>query len=174
MLTERTIRDAKPRSQRYVIWDSVIKGLGLRVYPTGNRSFILAYRPGGGSTTKKTAKLGYPGQISLRDVRLLAGRELTAVRCGEPHILERRQFLRETPTVNDGITRFFSEYAPERMFLGLLKLKTFHNYRYVGACRIYSGGSGMAMAQLCRSRRPGQAPSSLGQSCPGSHCTINI
>ena len=107
MLTERAIRDAKPRSQRYVIWDSVIKGLGLRVYPTGNRSFILSYRPGGGSTAKKTAKLGYPGQISLRDVRLLAGHELTAIRCGEPHILERRQLLRETPTVNDGITRFF-------------------------------------------------------------------
>ena len=44
----------------------------------------------------------------------------------------------------------------------------------LGACRIYSWGAGMAMAQLCRSRRPGQAPSSLGQSCPGSHCTINI
>ena len=130
MLTQRAIRDAKPRSQRYVIWDSVIKGLGLRVYPTGNRSFILSYRPGGGSTTKKTAKLGYPGQISLRDVRLLAGRELTAIRCGEPHILERRQLLREAPTVNDGITRFFSEYAPQRISLGLMKPKTFRNYQY--------------------------------------------
>ena len=44
----------------------------------------------------------------------------------------------------------------------------------LGACRIYSGGAGMAISQLCRSQRPGRALSSLGQSCPGSHCTINI
>ena len=44
----------------------------------------------------------------------------------------------------------------------------------LGACRIYPGGAGIAIAQLCRSRRPGPALSSFGQFCPGSHCTINI
>ena len=44
----------------------------------------------------------------------------------------------------------------------------------LGACRIYPGGAGIAIARLRRSRRPGSASSSFGQFCPGSHCTINI
>ena len=44
----------------------------------------------------------------------------------------------------------------------------------LGACRIYPGGAGIAIARLRRSRRPGSASSSFGQFCPGSHCAINI
>jgi len=37
----RRIRAPKPREKRYRIRDDVIKGLCLRVYPSGTRNFVL-------------------------------------------------------------------------------------------------------------------------------------
>ena len=38
----RRIRAAKPRDKRYDIRDDVIPGLGLRIFPSGVRTFILS------------------------------------------------------------------------------------------------------------------------------------
>ncbi len=46
-LTERIIRDAKPRSSTFTVWDSDVRGLGFRVTPAGVKSYILDYRAGG-------------------------------------------------------------------------------------------------------------------------------
>ena len=47
MLTERIIRDAKPEAVQRVLWDSQIKGLGVRVTVAGMKSFVIDYRTGG-------------------------------------------------------------------------------------------------------------------------------
>jgi hypothetical protein len=39
---------AKPQSARYIIWDSGLPGFGLRVEPTGRKTFIARYRACGG------------------------------------------------------------------------------------------------------------------------------
>ena len=43
-LTERRIREAKPEAKTRILWDSQIKGLGLRITPRGTKSYILNYR----------------------------------------------------------------------------------------------------------------------------------
>ena len=47
MLTERRIRDARPETRTRILWDSQVKGLGLRVTPAGTKSYILNYRVAG-------------------------------------------------------------------------------------------------------------------------------
>ena len=44
MLTERRIRDAQPDARTRILWDSQVKGLGLRITPRGTKSYILSYR----------------------------------------------------------------------------------------------------------------------------------
>jgi hypothetical protein len=37
-LTKRTVDAASPQSERYVVWDSELKGFGLRVEPSGAKT----------------------------------------------------------------------------------------------------------------------------------------
>ena len=101
-LTEKRIRDAKPGAKLVILWDETVKGLGVRVTPAGVKSFVLSYRAGG---RKRLATLGRCAELSLRDARERAGRELADIReGGDP--LRRRQDAAEAPTVADLVRRF--------------------------------------------------------------------
>lgn len=52
-LSEKTVKAAVPRSSRYVIWDDTVVGFGLRVTPSGSKSWIFSYRAGGGRRASK-------------------------------------------------------------------------------------------------------------------------
>jgi integrase len=47
-LTKRVVDAALPRETRYIVFDGLIAGFGLRVMPTGAKSYIYEYRPGAG------------------------------------------------------------------------------------------------------------------------------
>lgn len=46
-LTEKLVAALAPEAAEYVVWDTEVTGLGVRVRPTGSKSFILVYRRGG-------------------------------------------------------------------------------------------------------------------------------
>ena len=125
-LTEKRIRDAKPGAKLVILWDETVKGLGVRVTPAGVKSFVLSYRAGG---RKRLATLGRCAELSLRDARERAGRELADIReGGDP--LRRRQDAAEAPTVADLVRRFLEVEAPARIALGRLKPGTVEIYAY--------------------------------------------
>ena len=43
-LTTRSVAGAPPKSKRYTLWDDALTGFGVRVSPTGRRSFMVQYR----------------------------------------------------------------------------------------------------------------------------------
>ena len=45
-LTKRTIEALAPRDVDYIAWDNDIPGFGVRVMPSGRKSFVLQYRTG--------------------------------------------------------------------------------------------------------------------------------
>ena len=47
-ITKRVVDAAEAHSARYTIYDEQIPGFGLRVYPTGMKSYVFEYRPGEG------------------------------------------------------------------------------------------------------------------------------
>ena len=127
-LTERVIRDAKPRGSTFILWDADVRGLGVRVTPAGSKSYVLDYRTGG---RRRRVTLARVSEASLRDARRLAGRELVSVRAGESDPLERRREAREAPTLDDALRRYFEEFAPARQRIGRLAPKTIEEYGYV-------------------------------------------
>ena len=126
MLTERTIRDATPGPKARILWDEKVKGLGLKIQPGGTKSFVVDYRAGG---CQRRVSLGRAGELSLKDARERAGRELTAIRNGEADPLRRRQEAAAAPTVADVLDRFLDDYAPRRIDQGRLSPKTLREYR---------------------------------------------
>ena len=125
MLTERIIRDAKPGPRAVILWDSQVIGLGMKVFPSGRKAFVLSYRVDG---RKRLATLGRPAELGLKAVREKAAAELVTIRDGEADPLERRRQSREAPTVADMVERFFDEVVPARMQAGRMAPKTVENY----------------------------------------------
>ena len=72
MLTERRIRDARPEARTRILWDSQVKGLGLRVTPAGTKSYILNYRVAG---RERRATLARASELPLKAARARAAEE---------------------------------------------------------------------------------------------------
>ena len=91
-LTKRLVDVAKPRSCRYTIWDSELAGFGLRVEPTGRKTFIARYRAGGGrSGTLRQATIGRYGTLTPDHARMLARKTLGAAASGSDPVGEKKK-----------------------------------------------------------------------------------
>ncbi len=132
MLTERIIRDAKPKASNYIIRDKKLTGLGLRVTPAGDKSFVLNYRTDG---RRRQAVIGKAAGVSLVDARNAAGELLTAIKLYGADPVEDKRRRIEAPTVAEGVDRFLTETGPERIEIGRMAARTLIEYR--NQCRRY-------------------------------------
>jgi len=111
-LTKRTADAVKPRAKPYVAFDTSLKGFGVRVLPTGAKSWIVEYRPGGGGRAvgKRRLKLGDVGELTPVQARKAARTTLSKVRLGADPAAERSAARRQM-TVAVLAEEFISEYA---------------------------------------------------------------
>lgn len=72
-LTKRAVDAAKPEAAKYILWDRDLPSFGLRVMPSGVKSFILRYRVGKGRTAKgRSVTIGKVGEMTCEAARRLA------------------------------------------------------------------------------------------------------
>lgn len=62
-LTKRRIDEAKPPEKRLVLWDSEVRGFGLRATPAGERTYVLKYRHRGAQRWFTIGKHGSPWTV---------------------------------------------------------------------------------------------------------------
>ena len=65
-LTDAAISRLRPREREYTVWNSRVPGLGVRVRPTGGRSWVCLLDMGGRS---KRVSLGPVSAKSVADAR---------------------------------------------------------------------------------------------------------
>ena len=65
-LTDAATARLRPREREYTVWDSRVSGLGVRVRPSGGKSWVLLLDAGGGT---KRVSLGPVSTKSVADVR---------------------------------------------------------------------------------------------------------
>ena len=96
-ITKRLVDRLEPKQRRFVIFDTELKGFGVRVTPTGNASYIVEYRPSGGgrNTAKKRMNIGRVGEITPHQARNIARDKLTDVRKGNDPLADRQTKRRE-------------------------------------------------------------------------------
>jgi integrase len=114
-LTKRVLDAVKPNPNHDVFfWDDEVAGFGLRMKPSGIRSFIVQYRNGSGASRRMT--LGKFGVLTPDEARKMAKQTLAEVaRGGDPS--EKRSQDRNAMTVRQ-LSRAYLEAAEGGLILG--------------------------------------------------------
>lgn len=114
-ITKRVVDGAEPRAVRYTIFDSALPGFGLRVFPTGAKSWIFEYRPGAGGkgVDKKRVTIGKASDLTPDRARKLAEQLRAGVIRGEdPMAMKAAQ--RAAPTVADLADAFLKDHVADK------------------------------------------------------------
>lgn len=90
-LTKRVVEALAPRDERYVVWDSDLKGFGVRISPQGRRTYLARFRTHGGAD--RLMALAPHGVITAEEARERARLAIAeAAQGGDPQAdkMERR------------------------------------------------------------------------------------
>ena len=120
-LTKRLVEAAEPRDKDYVIFDNDLPGFGIRILPSGKRSYLIQYRAG---RTFRRMSLGQHGILTAEKARGEAIKVLAAVKEGNDPAAARDK-ARHDPTVQDLGERVLNEHAAHHC-----KDSTMVGYRY--------------------------------------------
>ncbi|MDB4111990.1 site-specific integrase [Yoonia sp.] len=109
-LTKRTVDALAPDTKDYFVWDTLIAGFGIRIMPSGAKTYQAQYRKGGRT---RRISLGRHGTLTVEQARLLAKEVLGDVAKGENPAEDIAQH-RKAPTVAALCERFFQAHVMER------------------------------------------------------------
>jgi integrase len=110
-LTKRTVDAAEIRTGEYFIWDDEVPGFGLRILPSGRKSYVVQYRAGRRS---RRISLGPSTVLACEQARTRAITVVAAARNGEDPAAE-RDAGRQTITVKELADRFDKEHIALRV-----------------------------------------------------------
>ena len=125
-ITKRKVDALRARSAEYTRWDESLPGFGVRVRPSGAKSYIVTYRAGAGrGAPVRRYTIAAVGKMTADQARQRAQALLGAVAHGRDPAGEKAS-ERGTPTVAELADRFLFEHMePKR------KVGTAASYRYI-------------------------------------------
>ena len=111
-LTKRFVESIQPvEGKELLLWDSEVKGFGIRVFPTGRRTYFVQYRNKTGRTRRQ--KIGQHGVITADQAREETKKILGDVCKGEdPSAIRKNK--KEMPTFSQFSQDYLSLYAKSK------------------------------------------------------------
>jgi integrase len=109
-ITKRTVDAVRSSGANQFLWDSELKGFGLKVTPVGSKVYILQYRTGGRGTPTKRVTIGRHGALTPEQARKEAARLSGAIANGaDPAAI--RTAEKNAPTMAALAERFLAEHV---------------------------------------------------------------
>jgi integrase len=118
-LTKRAVDGAAPGPVRYTLFDTEISGFGLRVSPSGEKSWVYMYRAGEGGrrAAKRRITLGSSKRFTAEEARREVERLRARVSMGaDPQDVKTKQ--RDALTVSELASLFLSEHVEAKRKAG--------------------------------------------------------
>jgi Arm domain-containing DNA-binding protein len=106
-LTKRVVASIAPAEKEVFLWDDELRGFGLRVLPSGRRSYFVQYRAKG--RTRRFV-IGPHGVLTPETARSWAMKLLVEVRGGGDPSAERKG-ENGAPTVAELAERYLAQHA---------------------------------------------------------------
>ena len=129
-----TVDALEPAASSYIAWDDTLTGFGVRVLPSGTKSYILNYRPGGGrKAPNRRIVLGRCERIGPDEARGIAMAMLVRIAAGEDPAAERAhaRAMRAAPTLHQALEAYLA--AAPRPQSGKATLYRTSVHRHLGA-----------------------------------------
>ncbi len=83
-ITKRAVDDATPEARDFYLWDSELSGFGLKVTPSGTKTYLVQYRAGGRGMPTRRITIGRHGSPwTPEQARQEARRVLATVDLGD-------------------------------------------------------------------------------------------
>lgn len=117
-ITKSSVDALKPAAERFVVWDTDMKGFGVRVSTEGRKTYVVQYRLGGRGSPSQQLKLGVHGQITAEQARKLAQQALGEIAAGVDVAAEKRRSRREqrdAPTVEECSAEFMEIHVRQKL-----------------------------------------------------------
>lgn len=107
-LTKRFVESVEAEERDLVFWDDRLPGFGLRVKPSGVRSYLVQYRNRQGRSRRYT--IGRHGVLTVEEAREEAREVLRRAKLGGDPATERKT-ARQAPTMAELCDRFLDEHV---------------------------------------------------------------
>lgn len=117
-LNKRNVDGLAAKAKRYFVWDAALKGFGVRVEPSGRKTFLCRYRNGG---ARRQYLLGVLGAVTAEEARQEARRVLSASALGKD-LAEARYKVRRAMRFGELVDVFLAEHVSK------LKPGTYQEY----------------------------------------------
>lgn len=107
-LTKTIVDKTQPSTRDVWVWDSELPGFGIRVQPSGRKTYVTRYRTATGKQRKQT--IARCADMPPDKARDLARKVFSAVAEGKDPVAD-RQNLRNAPTMEQMRDRYMKEHA---------------------------------------------------------------
>lgn len=128
-LSKRVVDATDPGQKDVYVWDSALKGFGLKVTPAGRKVYIVQYRLGGRNGRTRRVTMGVHGALTTEEARMLAKKTLGQVSSGTDPAAEKDK-VRGGRTMNMLMDKFNDEHVK-------IKLKPKSQEDYQRNIRVY-------------------------------------
>lgn len=108
-LTKRSVEGLPVEAKDYLVWDRDVRGFGLRVYPSGKKTYLVQYR-----VAQRTRRftIGQHGVLTAEEARTQSKLLLAEVARGKDPSAVRQAKMR-APTIAGLCDRFLEEYVDQ-------------------------------------------------------------
>ena len=105
-LTKRTVDAITPGDRASIVYDTDLKGFGVRIAPNGSLSWLVEYRPGAGGRRVAKRRMYFGGrEFTPEQARQAAKEMLASVALGKDPVAARRE-ERESETFREFAERY--------------------------------------------------------------------
>ena len=129
-LTKRSVEALETKDSDYFVWDTELRGFGVKITPAGKRTYVVQYRLGGRRGRTRRISVGAHGNITTEQARIDAKRRLGMVFSGDDPSRE-RDLARSAPTFGEVLEQFLVEHVATK-----LKPRTAEEYRRLARLHI--------------------------------------
>lgn len=113
-LSKRVVDAAVPEAKDRYLWDSSLKGFGVKVTPKGRKVYLVQYRIGGRKGRTRRFTIGAHGTLTAEEARTLGKRALGLASSGEDPSAQKDK-VRDGHSMNDMLDKFDEMHISTRL-----------------------------------------------------------